>query len=149
MADRYLDSTYIQSFLGSGYEAAAIGTTGVVRNTLIEAATSVIQVVLRNSGYSCPSTQDPADVEEFVKLGTLGCYWQMLATIPEASVPLPAEWATHPAKLAYAAILSGDAKLAADPSNVGAVGGWKWTENDPDVDDSRPPRATREELEGY
>lgn len=149
MADRYIDSTYAQSFLGSGYEAAATGTAGVVRNTMIEAATSVIQTALRNSGYSPPATQDPDDVEEFVKLGVLGCYWEALASVPEASIPLPTNWSTHIAKLAYMAILSGDAKLAATPSNAGAVGGWTMTENDPDVEDSRPARATRDELSGW
>lgn len=135
--------------MGSGYEAAAIATTGVVRNTMIEAATSVIQTAMRNSGYSPPATQTASEVEEFVKLAVLGCYWEMVAKIPEASIPLPENWPTHPAKLAYASILSGDAKLAATPSDIGAVGGFAWTENDPDVDDSRPPRATREELEGW
>ncbi len=151
MADRYLDSTYIQSFLGSGYEAAVIALSGAVRNTMIEAATSVIQTAMRNSGYSPPETQDPADVEEFVKLATLGCYRELLASFPEGSIPLPEAWATNPAKLAYAAILSGDAKLAATPEVASAVGGALFSDGDPDStsDDARPARASRDELSGW
>lgn len=150
MADRYIDSTYIQSFLGSGYEAAAIAISGVVRNTVIEAATSVIQTALRNSGYSAPSTTDPTTVEEFVKLAVLGCYREMLSSVPEGSIPLPEAWATNPAKIAYAAILSGDARLVATPSVSTAVGAWLFTLNDPDDENAtRTQRASRSELEGW
>lgn len=149
MPNNYLNATFIRAHLGTAYETAVTSLTGVSQTTLGESATSIIETAMRNSGYSPPTSTDGTGVEEFVKLGTLGCYREMLATIPQGAIPLPENWATHPQKLAYAAILSGDAKLAADPSNVGAVGGFAWTENDPDVDDSRPPRATREELEGY
>lgn len=149
MADRYLSSTYIQAALGSGYEAAVIAISGVDRNVLIEQATSLIQAAMRNNGYAPPATQDPDDVEELVKLGTLGCYRELLASIPEGSIPLPEGWSTNPAKLTYAAILSGDARLSATPTVANAVGGWSMTESDPDVDGSRPQRASRSELAGY
>lgn len=150
MADRYIDSTFIRAHLGTAYESAVTSLTGVSQTVMIESATSIIQTAMRNSGYSPPVTTDPTEVEEFVKLGTLGCYREMLATIPEGSIPLPDNWATHPAKLAYAAILSGDAKLAATPSNAGAVGGWQMTLNDPDdTSATQTRRSSRDELEGW
>lgn len=149
MADRYVDADFVRAHLGTAYDAAVVGITGVSATVLFESATSVIQTAMRNSGYSPPSTTDPTEVEEFVKLAVLGCYREMLAQVPEGSIPLPENWATSPSKLAYAAILSGDARLAATPSTTTAVGGFLWTESDPDVDGSRPQRASRDELSGW
>lgn len=149
MADQYIDATYIQAHLGSGYEAAAVATSGIVRVTIIEAATAFVQGKLRNSGYSPVSTEDPADVEELVKLATYGAYREMLATIPEAAVALPENWNAHPARMAYVDLVNGELQLAATPSNIAAVGGWQWSESDPDVDDALVQRASREELEGF
>jgi hypothetical protein len=151
VADAYLDATYVRAHLGTAYDSAVVGITGVSATVLFESATSVIQTAMRNSGYDPPSTTDPDDVEEFVKLATLGCYRELLAGVPEGSIPLPESWATHPAKLAYAAILSGDAKLAATPTVGNAVGGALFSDGDPDStsDDARPARASRSELSGW
>ena len=145
---QYIDATYVRAHLGTAYDAAVVGITGVSATVLFESATSVIQTAMRNSGYSPPS-DEPADAEEFVKLATLGCYRELLASVPEGSIPLPENWSTHPSKIAYAAILSGDAKLAATPTVADAVGGAQFSESDPDVDGSRPQRASREELSGW
>lgn len=149
MPNNYLSSTFIRAHLGTAYDSAVTSLTGVSQTTLGESATSVIETALRNSGYSPPTSTDGTGVEEFVKLAALGAYREMLATIPEGSIPLPEQWSAHPAKLAYRAILAGDAKLAATPSVPGAVGGWLMSESDPDVTDSRPQRASRSELEGW
>lgn len=149
MPNAYISSTFIRAHLGTAYESAVTSLTGVSQTTLIESATSVIETAMRNSGYSPPTSTDGTGVEEFVKLAVLGCYREMLATVPEGAIPLPETWATHPAKIAYQSILSGDAKLAATPTAADAVGGMQWSEHDPDVDGSRPQRASRSELEGY
>ena len=147
MPDQYLTSAFIRAHLGTGYESAVTSITGVSQTTLIESATAVIQTALRNSGYSPPATETATDVEEYVKLATLGCYRELLASVPEGSIPLPENWAQHPAKLAYTAILSGDARLAATPAIDTAVGGWSFSDTSSDGD--RPQRASRDELSGY
>ena len=149
MADRYIDADYIKAHLGGGYYAAVVAVTSVSVGVQIEAATSLIQAYMRNSGYACAATQDPDEVEEVVKLATLGAFRELFASVPEVTVQLPQDWASNPAKVAYVGIVSGEAKLAAEPTQAGAVGGAIFTSADPTVDGSRPPRASREELEGY
>ena len=149
MADRYIDATYIKAHLGGGYYDAVVAVTSVSVGVQIEAATSLIQAYMRNSGYETPETQDPDEVEEVVKLATLGAFRELFSSVPEVTVKLPDDWASNPAKVAYVGIVSGEAKLAADPEQEGAVGGMVFTDATEGASGARPPRASRESLEGY
>ncbi len=133
MADRYIDETYIKACVGGGYYDAVVAVTSVSVGVMIEGATALIQGYMRNSGYACPSTQDPDDVEVLVKLGTMGAFREMFASVPEKAIKLPENWASHPEKVAYVGIVSGEAKLADEPSQEGAVGGMIFTSSDSSV----------------
>jgi len=150
VASRYLTAEEIRGFLGDGYVDAVSGLAGVEENTLNEAATSLIASAMRGAGYSpSASTDGTGDIEPIVKLATMGAFRELLASVPEGSIPLPENWETNPQKVAYAQFISGEITLAAEPSQVGAVGGMQFTETDATIEGSRPRRASREELEGY
>lgn len=149
MADKYIDATFIKAHLGGGYYDAVVALTSVSVGVMIESATALVQGAMRNSGYTPPATEDPADVEAAVKVAVLGAFREMFASIPEKAIALPANWATDPVKVTMDAILSGNLKLAAEPSQAGAVGGAIFTSATEGVDGARPPRASREQLEGY
>ncbi len=151
MADAYLTEEEIRGSLGSGYVRAVEGLDGVDITTLNQQATALIQSAMRNSGYSPAASPDgtSTSIEPIVKLATLGAFRELLAAIPEGSIPLPETWAENPAKIAYAQFISGEIQLAAQPSQIGSVGGMLFTESDPDVEGSVPRKASRDELSGY
>ena len=146
MADRYINSAYVDDHLGSNFRTAATAT-GLDLDIMIEGATAAVQVYMRNSGYTPPSTQDPADVEPAVKLAVLGAFIHQLFSVPENSVRLPEQFGSHPAVVLWNGILSGDVKLSADPDKAGAVGGWSWT--DSSSTGSFPKKTTRTQMGGY
>lgn len=149
MADRYIDEDYVKACIGGGYYDAVVALTSVSIGVLIDGATSLIQGFMRNSGYDPPSTEDPDDVEELVKLATMGALRVRLASIPEKAIPLPENWNEHPEKVAYVGIESGAVKLAADPSQESAVGGMIFTDSTEGATGAITPRASRTKLAGY
>ena len=149
MADRYIDETFIKAHIGGGYYDAVAALTGVSVGVIIESATALVQGAMRNSGYTPPATTDPADVEPAVKVAALGLFVEMFANVPEKAIALPPNWATSPIKITTEAILSGNMRLAAEPSQAGAVGSAIFTSATEGVEGARPPRASREQLEGY
>lgn len=144
MADQYIDTTYIDAHLGTNYRTGAT-VSGVNITTQIEAATALVQGYLTNSGYATPSTTS----DENVKLATLGAFRVLLASVPEATVPLPDGWDDHPARIAYLGILSGELPVSHALTNISAVGGWKASEHRSTVTGAFTQRASRDELEGY
>lgn len=145
MADQYIDQTYVRAFFGTSLETAITGITGVSLTQQIEAATGLIQSYLRNSGYGTPDTT----TDQTVMLGTLGALVETLSSIPEVSLPLPENWAEHPARIAYVGILNGDAQVTHALDKSAAVGGWKASEHRTGITDSRTQYASRKNLAGY
>ena len=146
MADAYIDRTYVREHLGQGYEAAISTLDGVDIVTKIEAATALLQGAMRAAGYATAATT----TDELVKLAVLEGVWAMLASTPEANVPLPENWESHPANIAYLGILAGTLQLSADPSKIAAKGGWKMSSHAADGSDtSYVQRASRSQLKGY
>lgn len=154
MADRYIDSAYITDHWGSGLLTAITDITGIDLDVKIEGSTAVIQAALKNSGYSYPSTQDPAEVEdEMIKLGVLGHLVNQLSAIPGVSLPVPDVWNDEelmgPGAIAKL-IISGDLPSPeSDPDTLGAVGGFVATEADPDVTGARFQYTSRTELDNF
>ena len=150
---RYIDETILATYMGQALVNAITALDGVNLATTIEQASDIVASYLRNSGYAVPGGDDPAAIaDRTVHAATAAVVWEALASIPEAHVPLPDAWATHPCVLARDGILSGDAQLGLSVSNISAVGGAKFSESDPDVsveDGGRPQRASRRELSGY
>ncbi len=147
MADTYVSETYVENALGANYVAAVAAALDL--DQVREAATAVVQVAMRNSGYTAGADTDGATVEEFVKLATLGALQEMIASSPEVSIPLPANWETNPNKMAFQQIVDGTAALAGTPSQIGGVGGMKMTSADPDDPNGIPRRTTRTNMQGY
>lgn len=147
MADKYVSTAYVQDMLGTGYTTAVAAALDLDQQ--VEAATAVVQVAMRNSGYTPPTSTDGTGVEEFVKLATLGALQELVASAPETAIALPETWETNPAKMAFAQIVSGDAKLAATPSQTGSVGGIILSDSDIDNESSVYRKTTRERMTGY
>lgn len=149
MADRYIDSTYVESFLGTNLVTAITSVSGVVLNTQIEAATAAVQMFMRNSGYATPTSTDPTEIEEAVKVAVLGALLYTLLQVPETKIVLPEGIENHTALVAWRGILSGEAQLAASVDVSAAVGGWQASEHRSSVTGAYTQKASRKELEGF
>jgi len=148
MADAYIDSAYVTDHLGSAFTNAA-QVAGVDLTVKIEGATSLIQGYMRQAGYPTPSTTDPTEVEEAVKLAVFGALVVMLQSTPEVSVNLPDNWAEHPARVAYLGILNGELQLAAAVDKSAAFGGFKWSDGTSSAGTVRTRRVTRKEFGSF
>lgn len=146
MADRYLNSAYIEDSLGTAF-LSAVQVSGVDLNVKIEQATSSVQGYMRNDGVTPPSTQDPSAVAEDVKLVVLGALMDLLYTIPEVSLALPENFERHIAWRTFEDLREGRFQLAQTPDKVNAVGGWLWSDGTSTGD--RPPFAGRSDLEDW
>lgn len=150
MTDQYIDATYIKAHVGTGVHDAIAAITGSSIATRAQAATSLVQAFMRAQGYTPPTSTDGTGVEEVVKLATLGAFWQLAASTPEANIALPEEWAQHPASMALRGIRDGTAELANAPSAADAVGGVSFSDPDADLEDGgRPVLASRYTLQGF
>lgn len=145
MADAYIDATYVKAQMGTGVHDAIAAVTGSSITQRIESATALVQAAMRAQGYAVATTT----TDELVKLAVLWAFWTLAASNPETTLALPDNWQEHPARDAYRSIKDGTAELPAAPSARAAIGGWTWSDNDPDTEDTRAPRATRTELEGW
>lgn len=126
MADRYIDVAYVDSCIDRTVRESLIGDEAAADELLrhIERATSFVKGYLRNSGYTCPTTQDPSTIDdETVKDAVMCLVWEKLAAKPNTSLPLPEGWATGPYKLALTGILSGSVQLNLPQSTKNAPGG--------------------------
>lgn len=145
MADAYIDATYVKAHMGTGVHDAIAAVTGSSITQRIESATALVQSYLRNNGWATPTTTS----DEMVKLAVLGAFWQMACSTPETNVSLPDEWETHPARVAYLGILSGDAQVTHSLTKASAVGGWTYSDYSTTTTSGRTQRTRRSELEGY
>ena len=147
MAAKCLSATYIQAHLGSGYYAAALAA-GLDVDVLKEEATAVIQGARKNSGYAVLDSEDPADYDALTKLGAHAVFRELLANVPESTIPLPDNWETSFERMTMQRIIDGDLPIPAeDPSTLGSVGGAAFT--DPLVTTNYARKTTKDELAGY
>lgn len=149
MADNYLSTDDIDAQLGADVRAAveeAVGVGGLA--ALSQAATSFVQGSLRNSGYTLPTQvfMLGADADPLVKMAVLAALRELVAAIPNISLPLPEDWQQSIMKLALVGILSGDTQLGLPQATIDAPGGWSMTTSTPGT---RPLRTSRDELSGY
>lgn len=160
MANQYLDTSYVDAYLGAGVRAALFtdSLSGVYSaadfNALAKAATSVIETALRNSGYTPPvaTVGTASTVDEYVRLATYGAFLELAASRPEHRLRLDDMWEKNPANLAYRAIIDGDANLSLTLVVKDAIGGAVFSEQSEDVtseDGSRPHTFSRKGLQGY
>ena len=143
---QYIDETYIEARLGSGYVDAVQAVTGVYLSTIIIGATANVQGVLKSAGWSTPETT----TDEGVKLAVFGVCREMIADVPDAAQPLPDDWgnrAENP-RFFLRAIASGDIVVLSGHSldKTTAVGGWLTSDN---TSTGLPKRATKSELAGF
>jgi hypothetical protein len=112
----------------------------------INAASALIKAYAKNSGYDL----DDTTTDDSVMLATLGALMRVAYSRPDKNVAIPEGFNEHPATLAYLGILSGDMPILSVTPNVGAeVGGFQFTESDPDVTDAVVRRTSKTELAGF
>lgn len=149
MSDNYLTSDSIDAHLGADVRAAveeAVGTGGLT--LLSQVATSFVQGSLRNSGYELPTeaTMQGASADLLVQLAVSAALRELIAGIPNISLPLPEAWDKNVAKVALAGILSGDTQLGLPQRDIDAPGGWSVSTS---TAGTKPQRTSRCELSGY
>lgn len=144
-ADQYIDEAYLAGELGLDVVTALKRISGIQLDQKIAAATAVVQAHMRNSGYSTPSIVDDVNVKQAVVWAT----WVSLSKIPEASIPLPTDYKEDSHYVAFAGIVSGDIPLTVSLSEIGAVGGMKFTDSSPNSSTGHPQRSSRGNLVGY
>lgn len=149
MADNYLTSSDYDAHLGADVRAAveeAVGVDGL--STLAQDATAFVQGSLRNSGYELPTeaTMQGVDADRLVKLAVGAALRELVAGIPNISLPLPENWDKNVAKVALAGILSGDTQLGLPQRDIDAPGGWSMSTSTPGT---KPQRTSRCQLSGY
>jgi hypothetical protein len=143
----YIDSTYVAARLGTDVLAAIEALDGVSLDSLIAEGTDLVRALLRKNGYEPPDTEDPTEIADgTIKLAVFAVVRSSLSSIPEVSLPLPAEWVNTAEAIALRAIRDGEVNLNLTASQVSGHGGFKFTSTSTD---GRPPRASRDELEGY
>jgi len=159
VANQYLDTDYVDAFLGSSVRSALFTPTGgsystTNFNTLAQTATAMVETALRNSGYTPPiaTVSTASTVDPYVRMATYGVFCELASTRPEKALKLPESWETNPAKMAYQAILSGDANLDLTLIVSSAIGGITFSEQSSDVssnDGSRPHIFSRKGMQDY
>lgn len=130
--------------LGADYLAASLAENGRDFTTLCEAATALVQSALRGAGLATPTDTDGAASEPIVQLAALGQFVEILATAPGSTVPLPQDWATNPLKMALQGIIDGEVQTVADPSALGAVGGFGFS-----ISTTNGRKTSTEEMDLY
>lgn len=161
MANQYLDTTYVDAFLGSSVRAALFTPTGgsystANFNTLAQAATADIETALRNSGYTPPTATvaTASTVDAYVRLAAYGSFCELASVRPEKALKLPENWENNPAKVAYQRILDGDANLSDSLTLTAseAIGGVTFSEQSTSIssnDGSRPHIFSRKGMQDY
>lgn len=151
MSATYITATYIDSFVGADVRAALFTDSAgdyspTILGVQINAASALIKAYAKNSGYDLGDTT----TDDSVMLATLGALMRVAYSRPDKNVAIPEGFGEHPATLAYLGILSGDMPILSATPNVGAeVGGFQFTESDPDVTDAVVRRTSKTELAGF
>jgi hypothetical protein len=125
VADRYIDVAYVDARIDRSVRVSLIGDEAAADELLrfIEDGTAATQAVMRNSGYACPATQDPTDIDPVVKQAVMSKVWEALAMKPNASLELPPNWENGPYREAWKGILSGALQPNMPQSTKNAPGG--------------------------
>lgn len=125
MADRYINVAYVDARIDRSVRESLIGEEAAADELLrfIEDGTADTQAVMRNSGFTCPSTQDPTGIDLVVQRAVMCRVWESLATKPNASLPLPENWSKLPYREAWDGILSGALQPNMPQSTKNAPGG--------------------------
>lgn len=151
MSASYITAAYIDSFVGADVRAAlftdsAGDYSATILGVQINAASALIKSYAKNSGYDLGDTT----TDDAVMLATLGALLRVAYSRPDKNVAIPENFSEHPATLAYMGILSGDMPILSVTPNKGAeVGGFQFTESDPDVTGSVPRRTSKTEMAGF
>lgn len=149
MADNYLIEADYDAHLGADVRAAVEDAVTVDGLTLLaQTATAFVQGSLRNSGYELPTeaTMQGVDADLLVKLAVGAALRELVAAIPNISLPLPEDWSGNIAKVALVGILSGDTQLGLPQRIIDAPGGWTVSTSSPTT---KPQRTSRCALSGY
>lgn len=149
MADQYIDQSYVEARWTEDLVSSIFGagSSQVTLVSFIEDATAEVKTVLLNSGYAAPSTTDPSEVDDYVKMAVFGRFWELVCASPYFSIQLPLDWEDNPYRLALDAIYSGKAMLEGGPDNtVSSVGGVSFSDSS---STGRPAQMTRAKLAGY
>lgn len=159
MANQYLDTAYVDAYLGANVRGALFTDEGgsyssTNFNTVAKAATSIVETAVRNSGYTPPTATVTtcSTVAEYVRLATFGAFVDLAYNRSEHNLQLPQDWDNHPAKQAYRAIIDGDANLDLTLTVSGAIGGFAFSETSDDVssvDNGRHHTFSRKNMAGY
>ena len=159
MANQYLDTGYVDAYLGTSVRQALFTPEGgsyssVNFNTVAQAATSIVETALRNSGYTPPTATvgSASSVDAYVRLASFGCFVDLAYNRAAKRLRLPQDWENNPAKQAYRAIIDGDADLSLTVAVSGAIGGFVFSETSDDVsssDGARHHTFSRKNMAGY
>jgi hypothetical protein len=160
MANQYLDTGYVDAYLGTSVRAALFtdSSSGVYSstnfNTVAKGASAIIETALRKSGYTPPTATvgTVSSVDEFIKLATYGAFIELAYNRPEHRLKLPENWDSSNPKLAYEAILNGDADVDLPVNTETAISGIAFSEQSEDItseDGSRSHTFSRKNMAGY
>ncbi len=141
----YIDSTFVDAYLGTAVRTALVSDSGANLTTLIEGATAIVQTALRNSGYSVPTTT----TDDTVKLAVMGALWVTLSSRPEYQIALPENWKEHPCRAAYVGILNGDCPVTLSLTSRDAVGGFSFSDASTSSSTGRVAYASRSAMKGW
>lgn len=148
MPDQYIDETYVEAHLGTGYVNAVQAVDGVDLETIIESSTALVQGALSEAGYSTPATTS----DERVKAATLGLVRVQLASVPEGAIPLPEGWNDNPLNpiKVFEAVVDGRLPILGHTlTTATAVGGWQASSHSTTSSTGLPQRSSRRELSGF
>lgn len=157
MTANYVTTAEVDYYVGTAVRQELCSETAGAFQTavflgLCRGATSVIAAALRNSGYTVPTATAGSNVDQYVKLGTVGVWMELAYTRPEKRLPLPDGWENNILKLAADDILSGDASLDLEVSTEGGIGSGVVSEYSSSIssaDGARKHTYSRKNMASY
>jgi hypothetical protein len=144
----YIDTTFVDALLSTAVRQElftdVVGTGYVSANfdAVVELASERVRGWAASSGYE--DAMGDTTTDSRVKLATFGVFVELAFARPNKMLPLPPNWADHPAHTAIEEIHSGKMKIVEDPDTASAVGGMVFSSSS-----SRPAYADRDELADF
>lgn len=156
MADRWLDTDYVDARMGIDVRQSLTQEQSVDLNAFNEMATAKVQGIVRAAGYSTPATVTC----ELCKMAVYAVLVQTISESPANNLALPENWATSEYKITLQQLIDGDIHPNLALASVGAaIGGWTvstdpaartgFTTVDGCCNTPPMPRVTRCKLAGY
>lgn len=147
----YIDTSYIDAFLGPEVRQELFTDNGTYDSTrvdtVIEAADDRVFQQLKTAGYTPPPVASGTS-DGMIKQASLGQFILMAYKRPTKSLDIPPDLRQYVDVLG--AIFEGRIiPTTLKASRIGAVGGVKINETDPDVSGSRAALFRREDLADY